>query len=241
MSFPRAWAVADVSGNIAPEEVHLWGWRLDSLPLDLSPHIGILSDAELRRMHAFHFAGHRARYAFTHFCLRRILGVYLDRPPAQITYALGPFGKPAVAGEAGFHFSLSHSQSFAVVAITRESPVGVDMEDVRPIDAEVATTHFSAAEIADLSSLRGEAWLAGFYRCWTRKEAILKAEGVGLHRALDGFDVSLLPDAPAELRGTREPFLYPWQLHDVSPAPDTAGALATAHRNAVVSCFYYSG
>jgi 4'-phosphopantetheinyl transferase len=237
MSFPRAWAVAEVSGKIAPKEVHIWGWRLDSLPLDLSAHVSILSDSELQRMHAFHFPEHRARYGFTHACVRRILGAYLDQPPTQITFAVGSFGKPAVEGESGLHFSLSHSKTVAVVAVTREGPVGVDVEDVRPIEEAVAATHFSPAEVVDLSTLRGEDWLAGFYRCWTRKEAVLKAEGVGLHRALDGFDVSLLPDAPAELRGTREPFEHPWQLHDVPPAADTAGALATAHRDAVVLRF----
>jgi 4'-phosphopantetheinyl transferase len=239
MSLPRAWTVAEVTGKIAPKEVHIWGWRLDSSPLDLSVYANILSDSEMKRMRAFHFAEHRARYAFTHGCLRRILAAYLDQPPAQIVFAVGSFGKPAVVGDTGFHFSLSHSKTVAVVAITREGPIGVDVEDVRPIEEEVAATHFSAAEIADLNSLRGEAWLAGFYRCWTRKEAVLKAEGVGLHRDLDGFDVSLLPDAPVELKATREAFQHSWQLHDISPASDTAGALATPHRNADVSCFRY--
>jgi 4'-phosphopantetheinyl transferase len=239
MSCSLAWDPGEVSGDLAAEAVHLWGWRLDSLPIELAAHIRLLSDAEVQRMHAFHFAEDRARYALTHAHLRRILSAYLKRPPSQIAFAVSAFGKPAVAGEASFHFSLSHSQSVAVVAITREGPVGVDVEDVRPIEAEVAAGHFSAAELADLGSLPGEAWLAGFYRCWTRKEAILKAEGVGLHRALDEFDVSLLPNAPPQLLGTRKPFLYPWQLHDVPPSAGTAGALATAHRNAVVSCFHH--
>jgi 4'-phosphopantetheinyl transferase len=90
-----------------------------------------------------------------------------------------------------------------------------------------------------LSQLSGDAWLGGFYRCWTRKEAILKAEGVGLHRALDSFDVELLPGVPAELLGTRVRFLYPWKLHDVSPAPGITGALATALTEARISCFSF--
>ena len=89
-------------------------------------------------------------------------------------------------------FSLSHSKSIAVLAVDHAQPVGVDVEDVRPIEEDVADRHFSATELTDLRGLKGEAWLAGFYRCWTRKEAILKAEGVGLSRALDSFDVSLL-------------------------------------------------
>jgi 4'-phosphopantetheinyl transferase len=103
----------------------------------------------------------------------------------------------------------------------------------------VADAHFSATEVSDLSKLHGDAWLAGFYRCWTRKEAILKAEGVGLRRALDSFDVSLLADAPAELLGTREEFSYPWKLHDLSPAAGTIAALATACSNARLACFSF--
>jgi 4'-phosphopantetheinyl transferase len=87
--------------------------------------------------------------------------------------------------------------------------------------------------------LQGDAWISGFYRCWTRKEAVLKAEGVGLQRALDSFDVSLLPDAPAELLRTRVRFLYPWKLYDVSPASGTIGALATAHGQARIASFSF--
>ena len=100
--------------------------------------------------------------------------------------------------------------------------------DLRPIEPEVADRHFSATELTDLRGLQGEAWLAGFYRCWTRKEAILKAEGVGLSRGLDTFDVSLLADKKAELISTRQRFSYPWRLHDASPSSGTIGALATA-------------
>ena len=99
--------------------------------------------------------------------------------------------------------------------------------------------HFSASERSELRALQGDAWLRGFYRCWTRKEAILKAEGVGLHRALDSFDVSLLPGAPAELLRTRVRFLYPWKLYDESPAPGTIGALATALGEPRITCFSF--
>jgi 4'-phosphopantetheinyl transferase len=133
-----------------------------------------------------------------------------------------------LAGETTLKFSLSHSKSIAVLAVDHSQPVGVDVEDVRPIEAEVANGHFSATELTDLRGLQGEDWLAGFYRCWTRKEAILKAEGVGLSRALDSFDVSLLPDKKAELISTRQRFSHPWRLHDVSPSSGSIGALATA-------------
>lgn len=237
MAGSRVW------GTIAPGEVHLWTWALQAAAADLSAHIDILNEQEVERMNRFHFAPDRSRYAVAHANLRRILGAYLRRPAQDICFQANRFGKPELTDEDRpwpLHFSLSHSQSIAVLAVASEHPVGVDVEDVRPIEAEVAVAHFSDRELSDLGRLHGDAWISGFYHCWTRKEAILKAEGVGLNLALDGFDVSLLPDAPAELLRTREPFCYPWKLHDLSPAPGTIGALATAVAQAKLSCFSLS-
>jgi 4'-phosphopantetheinyl transferase len=176
----------------------------------------------------FHFAADRERYAIAHGNLRRILGAYLNLAPERLCFRNNQFGKPELAGETLLKFNLSHSKTVAVLAVDHSQPVGVDVEDVRPMEAEVAERHFSAAELADLRELQGETWLAGFYRCWTRKEAILKAEGVGLSRGLDTFDVSLLADKKAELISTQQRFSYPWRLHDASPSVGTIGALATA-------------
>ena len=207
---------------------------------DLTAHAEILEPAELDRMHRFHFAQDRERYAVAHANVRRILSGYLQQPPKTISFRANRFGKPELAGNASsLHFSLSHSRTIAVLAVAQGLPLGVDVEDVRPIEQEVAATHFSAIELSYLSQLTSDAWLDGFYRCWTRKEAVLKAEGVGLHRALDSFDVGLLPDAPAELLGTRMSFSYPWKLYDVSPGPGTMGALATALGEARITCFRF--
>ena len=234
------WPACAIPTAISADEVHLWAWPLDPVVEDLSAHIEVLDPAELQRMNKFHFAPDRERYAVAHANLRRILGGYLNQPAKKISFHANRFGKPELAGEASsLNFSLSHSQSIAVLAVAHGLPVGVDVEEVRPIEPEVAATHFSPSELSDLSGLQGDAWLSGFYRCWTCKEAILKAEGVGLHRALDSFDVALLPDAPAALLRTRVRFLYPWKLYDVSPAPGTIGALATAHGEARIAHFSF--
>jgi 4'-phosphopantetheinyl transferase len=234
------WPASGILTAISADEVHLWAWPLKTVSEDLPAHIEILEPAELERMHRFHFAQDREHYAVAHANLRRILGGYLHQPAKEISFRANRFGKPELAGNgSSLHFSLSHSKSIAVLAVAQELPLGVDVEEVRPIEPEVAATHFSASELSQLSQLTGDAWLGGFYRCWTRKEAILKAEGVGLHRALDSFDVGLLPGAPAELLGTRLRFLYPWKLYDVSPAPGTFGALATALAEARITCFSF--
>jgi 4'-phosphopantetheinyl transferase len=236
------WPTSGVRGTLAPDEVHLWAWALEPPAVDLPAHIEVLDQQERDRMQRFHFAPDRARYAVAHANLRRILGAYLRQPAAALRFHTKGFGKPELDHDdssSSFHFSLSHSRSIALLAVANGRPVGVDAEDVRPIEPEVADSHFSASERLQLNQLQGNAWLLGFYRCWTRKEAILKAEGVGLSRPLDSFDVSLLPDERAKLLGTRQHFSYPWTLHDLLPSEGTIGAVATAHSNARLACFSF--
>lgn len=234
------WPASPIRTAISADEVHLWAWPLQTVGEDLSAYTDTLDSAELQRMHRFHFAPDRERYAVAHTNLRRILSGYLHQPAERISFRANRFGKPELTDHvSSIHFSLSHSPNIAVLAVACGLPVGVDVEEVRPIEPEVAATHFSASELSDLSELTGDAWLNAFYRCWTSKEAILKAEGVGLHRALDSFDVSLLPGAPAELLGTRVRFLYPWKLYDLSPASGSVGALAAALGEARIACYSF--
>ncbi len=239
MSLALTWPPSQVPSTIAANEVHLWAWVLESAATDPSAHAAILDSNERQRMNAFYFVRDRVRYAANHANLRRILGAYLQQAPEQVRIETDRLGKPQLAGENPLTFNLSHSRSIAVLAVAHGQPVGVDVEDVRPIEPQVATRSFSAAELAKLNTLRGDAWLDGFYRCWTRKEAILKAEGVGLHRALDSFDVALLAGEPAELLATREDFRYPWKLHHLTPAEGIVGALATAQPEVRVGYFSF--
>lgn len=237
---PLNWSTSGLRETIAPDEVHVWAWALEAAMADLPPHIKILDQQERERMQRFHFAPDRVRYAVAHANLRRILGAYLHQPAASLRFQTNEFGKPELhhsESSSSLRFSLSHCRSIAILAVANGQPVGVDVEEVRPIEPEVADSHFSASERSQLKQLRDDAWLAGFYRCWTRKEAILKAEGVGLFRALDSFDVSLLPDETAELLGTRKDFSYPWTLHDLLPSEGTIGAVATAQPHARLKCF----
>jgi 4'-phosphopantetheinyl transferase len=233
------WPRSSVPDSIPAGEVHVWAWTwaFEMSNADPSPHVGLLDEQELQRMKAFYFARDRARFAMNHANVRRILGGYLQQPPEQLCFAAERLGKPKLVHQEQLAFNLSHSRSVALLALTQEGPLGVDVEDVRPIEPEVATRHFSPAERAALEPMQGDDWLAGFYRCWTRKEAILKAEGVGLHRALDSFDVELRPEEPAALLATRETFHHPWKLHHLAPTAGAVGALATANPNARLSCF----
>ncbi len=235
------WPSSEPPQNIAAEQIHVWGWPLNSPAPDLAAYIALLDQDELDRFHRFHFDRDRVRFAVAHGNMRRILGAYIDQPPERVRLIANSFGKPRVVAETPFHFNLSHSHTIALLALSLESEVGIDVEDIRPIEPEVAKSSFSQGELSALALLEGDAWLRGFYHCWTRKEAILKAEGVGLNFPLHSFDVSLGPGAPAELLGTRPPLTLKsnWKLHDVSPAAETAGALAAGSAQAEVACFRF--
>jgi 4'-phosphopantetheinyl transferase len=193
-----------------------------------------LSPDELERAGRFRFARDRRRFVAGRTILRRELSRRLDCTPGEITFAYGPYGKPAVDGIA---FNVSHSGGTALFAFTADAELGVDVElhaHARADDDTVAERFFSPTEVASLREHpRGEQ-SAAFLRCWTRKEAFVKARGDGLSLPLHDFDVDFaLGRGPALLRtawSADEP--REWTIKDLSHLFDGAvAALAVrAHR-----------
>jgi 4'-phosphopantetheinyl transferase len=169
----------------------------------------------------------------TEAVLRIALGIYLDRPPESLAFALGPGGKPELAGPEGrdVHFNLSRSADRCVIAVSREGPVGVDVEKIRemPELVGIVRSRFAPGEAAEILALSGEQRLRAFYRCWTRKEAFLKATGAGIgDDSLRRVEVSTgslaaLHAAPGAAPGE-------WSLLDLELGEGFASALATRHR-----------
>jgi len=157
----------------------------------------MMTDDERVRADAFHFAADRERFCQSRLLLRMVLGGYLGIEPAGVAIKLGENGKPAVDGPSNgrLHFNLAHSKSTALLAVTIDQPVGVDVEDsdcVRiPDIGSLAESVMSERELEVISELEGESRLHCFLRCWTRKEALVKAMGVGLSVKLDAFTVPL--------------------------------------------------
>ncbi len=134
--------------------------------------------------------------------LRGILAGYLGTAPVDVEIATGPKGKPALASSAsGFHFNVSHSGDWGLIAVAR-SDVGVDVEQVRPrrASARLADRFLTAGERSLLESRAASHGEAGFFMIWSRKEAYLKAVGVGLSVPFSGVDSSLdrLPELDAD-------------------------------------------
>ncbi|HUE99361.1 MAG TPA: 4'-phosphopantetheinyl transferase superfamily protein [Anaerolineales bacterium] len=201
---PQTWSPPPGSLDLQARQVDVWRVRLD-LPADgLNQLESTLSKDETERAARFHFPADRDRFTAAHGYLRDILARYLHCEPRELSFSVTQHGKP-VLPEHELEFNLSHSGDFALIAIARGHRVGVDVEHIREgISSQViARQYFSQAEFAELQSLPTRQKETAFFTCWTRKEAYIKAQGLGLSFPLESFDVSLTPNEPAILRATR--------------------------------------
>src|SRR5215216_281129 len=202
------WSFPTTVLDLESHQVDIWRARLD-LPVDsLKTLEATLSADEIQRADHFHFPGDKDRFIAAHGCLRDILAHYQHWEPGQLTFSANDYGKPAlstVSSERRMDFNLSHSEDLALLAVTWERKVGIDLERVRQgISSQViARQYFSRSEFIELVGLPFEQREVGFFNCWTRKEAYIKAQGLGLSLSLESFDVSLSPNEPAILRATR--------------------------------------
>lgn len=190
--------------ELQPHQVDVWRVRLD-LPMKELERLGtFLSTEEMQRAGRFYFPMDRDRFIAAHGCLRDVLARYLHCQPDQLTFSVNRYGKPALRNYE-LEFNLSHSGNFALIAIARGRRVGIDVEHIRQGISlqDIARQNFSKSEFAELQALPLEQWEAAFFACWTRKEAYIKAQGLGLSLPLENFDVSLHPNEPATLRSTR--------------------------------------
>lgn len=156
-----------------------------------------LSREERERADRYVFPEHRRRFIVGRGILRILLGRYLGVPPVGISFNYTKFGRPFLPNE-NIQFNVSHSGDTALYGFARNTDIGVDVECIRPISAmEIAARFFSPNERESLATVPERLREAAFYRCWTRKEAYLKAKGLGLETPLDSFTVSLDADGPA--------------------------------------------
>lgn len=215
---------------LSEQEVHIWRADLDLIESSLSTFLELLSPDEKNRAQKFRFARDRRNFIAARGVLRSMIGKYLEINPAEISFQYNEFGKPDIAGNYPLNFNISHSQNMAVFAFTKRFNIGIDVEYVNP-DVEVkeiAGNFFSTNEIANLFALPDKQQTLGFFNCWTRKEAFIKAVGEGLSFPLDKFEVSLEPDKPAKLLATDwDPnAVSKWSMYAMSPGANFVGSVA---------------
>jgi 4'-phosphopantetheinyl transferase len=226
------WLPAAAGIQLGSNEVHIWRASLDVNPALRDRLSAVLSTAEQERAARFAFARDRNRFAVARAILRQLLGEYLGEPPQDVALEMLPHGKLILAATAripSLRFNLSHSHEFALFAFCLDHEVGIDIEKISPKVAleGIESRYFSPKERVELETLPQDLRPQGFFLCWTRKEAYVKARGEGLKVPLEGFSVSLTPGKPAVLRSSDE---ERWSLYSLDPTAGFVGALAAEGR-----------
>lgn len=218
--------------ELGSAEIHVWRLDMREGTADAADVEPSLSDDELARAHRFRFAVDRKTFVLSRGILRKLLGNYLSCESRALRFTYSQFGRPSLArldGQHDMHFNVSHSGDIILWAFRQWHRIGVDVERVRRdfSTLEISERFFSPAERAVLRQLPAETGYESFFRCWTRKEAFIKALGEGLSHPLDQFDVTLAPGDPAKLLATR-PIANDakrWQMWDIAVPSGYAAAL----------------
>jgi len=206
----------------APGTAQVALFNLD-VPEELEGLEALLDDAERARAAAFRYAIDRDRFVARRGLMRLHLAGELGVPAYGLTIAEDDHGKPFLPDDPDLAFNLSHSNGVALLATLRSGAIGCDIEWRNPELAcpKVAARLFAPDEYAALAALPADQWVTGFFHCWTRKEAFVKALGLGLSYPLDAFSVSIGDDARFE-RGAPG-----WSLLSFEPRPGFQAALVT--------------
>lgn len=210
--------------------IHVWTVKIHSADKLDGLLEDILTREEARRANGIAFGPLRHAFVVVHGALRHLLSRYLDLCPGDVRITYGSHGKPTLASRRDLQFNLTHSGELAAIAITSGCEVGIDLEAIRPTPdlLRVADSVFRAEEAAEIRSLPPYLRAQGFFHCWVRKEACIKATGAGLSTPLNSFSVTAQPNFTAGpvFPGKRDCARDPWNLYNLPLAPDYAGALA---------------
>lgn len=226
-------AEPEPSFDLRPGVVAVWRVFLDAGAHQVAEFASTLPACELAEATRLATPTHRNRFLVARGARRAVLARYLNCPPEHLRFDIGPFGRPTVRGDTGrplLRFNQSRSAHLALIAVTLQHDVGIDIEKIRLdlADPEIARRCFARNESRELLRLPGHLWPQGFFGCWTRKEAYLKATGQGLSYPLSAFEVTASPTRDAALIAHREDpkEIDRWRMHTYWPAPDFIASVA---------------
>lgn len=213
------------------EGIQFWSASLDAItPDEYAALQKALNESEIVRARRFYFERDRRRFTAARGLLRTLLASYLQAAPASLEFAYTLRGKPCLSAPAtDLRFNLSHSGGTAMFAFTRNREVGIDVEAGERLGDDwpaIARRYFSERERAELFALPEQGRRPAFLTGWARKEAYLKAAGLGISDGLQGIEVTLGPGRAAAFLSTE--IASGWTFCDLPPFAAAAPALASA-------------
>lgn len=226
------WPSWTVPPPLASSEVHVWRVRVPAIGAEPAGWRALLTPDEQARVERKRMPADRQRELTSRAVQRQLLGCYLGVRPEAVAFATEQRGKPVLAGGAPgarLEFNLSHSGDWSLLAFVWNHPIGADIERWRELERDdLVRQFFAPAEQQEWAGIPPAARRAAFFAGWTRKEAYLKALGVGLMKPLDSFAVRMAPDAPAALLWCAEDAAAAtrWRMDAFTPAEGYSAAIA---------------
>jgi len=191
------WQVYKAPPPLGPQEVHVWRVALDVSPALESRYFALLCEVEQQRAKRFYRASDQMHFTMARGCLRRLLGEYCECRADAVMLQYQAQGKPFTPA-CTIQFNISHAYGQALLAFSRDSVLGIDLEyEQRVVEWESLSHRFFALKEhqAIMAKKTPAQQKQAFFRCWTRKEAYVKAHGDGLMRNLQKFVVSVGDEA----------------------------------------------
>lgn len=202
------WSSCPAKVSLPDNEVHVWAVSLDVAENIVTQLSSSLSTDERQRASCFRFEVDRRRFIVARGKLRQLLARYVAQSPSELAFRYGANGKPALinSGLLQMEFNVSHSCDMAVYAFCCRRPVGVDVEELRPLSDldQMAGQFLSPEQIARINQCSDDERFQEFYRCWTRYEAVFKCTGEGIatemdrEKAMENFNGRVQEFEPAE-------------------------------------------
>ncbi len=212
------------------KQVHVWCLSFREHTEHVPNYYALLSDDEKIKASKFHFEKDKNQSIISRGALRQLSALYLDRPIDDIAFTYGEYGKPEYSFKSYLKFNVSHSGDMAIIGFVKDHDIGVDIEHIKTdFDVmDIAVNYFSELEIKTLKAFPKKKHIEGFYRCWTRKEAFIKAKSQGLSFPLNAFSVSIDSNNHANLLETKwdKREAKDWKLFSFTPNKDYIGAVS---------------
>jgi 4'-phosphopantetheinyl transferase len=244
----RHWPPLATPPQLGTDDVHAW-----AVPLDVPEHayaalLATLAPDERHRASEYRFDDPRRRYVVARGTLRRLLGEYLGAEPTSTELTIDQNQKPHLASQhaaADLHFNVSHSGDLAMIGFARACEIGIDVEQLREVShlQQIARRFFHPSETSAVLALPTSAQSAAFLRCWTGKEAILKAVGIGILGNLADFQVPAGDDwkgwieCSTSLQNAKRGRCW---LEQLAPSDDYAAAVACVESKRSVHTYAFT-
>jgi 4'-phosphopantetheinyl transferase len=241
----RHWPRLATPPELAPDDVHAWAVPLDVSQQTYEELLATLAPDERQRASEFRFDDPRRRYVIARGTLRRLLGVYLHLMPSDIELTSDANQKPHLASKhatSGLQFNVSHSGELAMIGFALGCEIGIDVEQLRDVGhlEQIARRFFHPVETNDVLAAPEFTRSLAFLRCWTGKEAILKALGTGIVANLADFQVPISDgwqgwiECPTSAPSVQRSRCW---LEQLSPRDDYVAAIACVETNRIVRSY----